>query len=142
MIPLVAGPDDPKTDVATASLTMTFVVMGLGTIFNAITNRRDPASGLDSPLLKALAISLLPLGMLVLATELPGFQKGMLTTSLTGHEWLACFGLAALLPAVIETGKWQRRRTAPASPLLDTQRAVGPARGLTKSTDETARRVA
>ena len=142
MIPLVAGPDDPKTDVATASLTMTFVVMGLGTIFNAITNRRDPASGLDSPLLKALAISLLPLGMLVLATELPGFQKGMLTTSLTGHEWLACFGLAALLPAVIETGKWQRRRTAHASPLLDTQRAVGPARGLTKSTDETARRVA
>ena len=52
MIPLVAGPDDPKTDVATASLTMTFVVMGLGTIFNAITNRRDPASGLDSPLLE------------------------------------------------------------------------------------------
>ncbi|MGH3138501.1 MAG: cation-translocating P-type ATPase [Gaiellales bacterium] len=145
MIPLVAGPDDPRTDVATASLTMTFVVMGLGTIFNAITNRRDPASGLDSPLLKALAISLLPLGMLVLATELPGFQKGMLTTSLTGHEWLACFGLAALLPVVIEASKWQRRRTAPASPLLDTQRAVGPARGLGGSTtgsDETARRVA
>jgi P-type Ca2+ transporter type 2C len=144
MIPLVAGPDDPKTDVATASLTMTFVVMGLGTIFNAITNRRDPASGLDSPLLKALAISLLPLGMLVLATELPGFQKGLLTTSLTGHEWLACFGLAALLPLVIETGKWQRRRTAPASPLLDTQRAVGPARGLaaTNKPDQTAKRVA
>jgi Ca2+-transporting ATPase len=145
LIPLVAGPDDPRTDVATASLTMTFVVMGLGTIFNAITNRRDPASGLDSPLLKALAISLLPLGMLVLATELPGFQKGMLTTSLTGHEWLACFGLAALLPLVIEAGKWQRRRTAPASPLLDTQRAVGPARGLAATAngrDETARRVA
>jgi Ca2+-transporting ATPase len=83
--------------------------------------------------------------MLVLATELPGFQKGMLTTSLTGHEWLACFGLAALLPVVIETGKWQRRRTAPASPLLDTQRAVGPARGLAGTTngrEETARRVA
>ena len=28
------------------SLTMTFVVMGLGTVFNALTNRRDPASGL------------------------------------------------------------------------------------------------
>src|SRR3954447_11401516 len=109
-IPLVAGPDDPSTDVPTASLTMTFVVMGLGTIFNALTNRRDPASGLDQPLLKALAISLFPLAMIVLATELPGFQKGMLTTSLTGHEWLACFGLAALLPAVIEAGKWYRRR--------------------------------
>src|SRR6478736_3903453 len=54
LIPLVAGPDDPRTDVATASLTMTFVVMGLGTIFNALTNRRDPAGGLDPPLLKAL----------------------------------------------------------------------------------------
>ena len=52
MIPLVAGPDDPRTDVATASLTMTFVVMGLGTIFNALTNRRDPAGGLDPPLLE------------------------------------------------------------------------------------------
>jgi Ca2+-transporting ATPase len=111
-IPLVAGPDDPSTDVPTASLTMTFVVMGLGTIFNALTNRRDPASGLEPPLLKALAISLVPLAMIVLGTELPGFQKGLLTTSLTGHEWLACFGLAALLPTVVEAGKWYRRRAS------------------------------
>ena len=41
-IPLVLGPDDPRTDVSSASLTMTFVVMGLGTVFNALTNRRDP----------------------------------------------------------------------------------------------------
>ena len=47
LIPLVAGPDDPSTEVPTASLTMTFVVMGLGTVFNALTNRRDPASGLS-----------------------------------------------------------------------------------------------
>ncbi len=110
LIPLVAGPDDPRTDVPTASLTMTFVVMGLGTIFNALTNRRDPASGLEAPILKALAVSLVPLAMVVLGTELPGFQKGLLTTSLTGHEWLACFGLAALLPVVVETSKWYRRR--------------------------------
>ena len=130
LIPLVAGPDDPRTDVATASLTMTFVVMGLGTIFNALTNRRDPAGGLDPPLLKALAISLFPLAMLVLATELPGFQKGLLTTSLTGHEWLACFGLAALLPLVIETGKFLRRRAAPETSLLDARRAVAPGRAV------------
>ena len=130
MIPLVAGPDDPRTDVATASLTMTFVVMGLGTIFNALTNRRDPASGLDPPLLKALAISLFPLAMVVLATELPGFQKGLLTTSLTGHEWLACFGLAALLPLVIETSKFLRRRAAPETSLLDARRAVAPGRAV------------
>jgi Ca2+-transporting ATPase len=130
MIPLVAGPDDPRTDVASASLTMTFVVMGLGTIFNALTNRRDPASGLDPPLLKALAISLFPLAMVVLATELPGFQKGLLTTSLTGHEWLACFGLAALLPLVIEASKFQRRRAAPETSMLDARRAVTPGRAV------------
>ena len=65
---------------------MTFVVMGLGTVFNALTNRRDPASGLSAPLLKALAISARPGGMIVLATELPGLQKGLLTTSLTGQR--------------------------------------------------------
>jgi Ca2+-transporting ATPase len=130
LIPLVAGPDDPSTDTGSASLTMTFAVMGLGTVFNALANRRDPASGLESPILKALAISLVPVTMVVLATELPGLQRGLLTTSLTGKEWLACFGLAALLPLVIETGKWIRRRRAPRTTLLDTQRAVTPERAL------------
>ena len=130
LIPLVAGPDDPSTNTPTASLTMTFVVMGLGTVFNALTNRRDPASGLSSPLLKALAISLVPVTMIALATELPGLQKGLLTTSLTGKEWLACFGLAALLPLVVETGKWIRRRRAPSAATLDAQRALTPERAL------------
>ena len=48
LIPLVAGPDEPSTEQPSVSLTMTFVVMGLGTVFNAIVNRRDPASGLDA----------------------------------------------------------------------------------------------
>ena len=43
--PAGAGPDEPSTEHATASMTMTFVVMGLGTVFNALANRRDPASG-------------------------------------------------------------------------------------------------
>ena len=128
LIPLVAGPDDPSVDAPSASLTMTFVVMGLGTVFNALTNRRDPDSGLSSPLLKALAISLAPITLIVLATELPGLQKGLLTTSLTGKEWLACFGLAALLPLVVETGKWLRRRRADAPAPFDPRRALAPER--------------
>jgi Ca2+-transporting ATPase len=134
LIPLVAGPDDPSTDVPTASLTMTFVVMGLGTVFNALTNRRDPASGLSSPLLKALGISLFPLAMIVLATELPGLQRGLLTTSLTGKEWLACLGLAALLPVVVETSKWIRRRNAPAPTAVDARRALAPDRATSEGT--------
>jgi Ca2+-transporting ATPase len=130
LIPLVAGPDDPSPDTPSASMTMTFAVMGLGTVFNALANRRDPASGLGPPILKALAISLVPVTLIVLATELPGLQHGLLTTSLTGKEWLACFGLAALLPVVIETGKWIRRRRAPRASLLDAERAVAPGRAV------------
>ena len=42
-VPLVAGPDDPSTSHPTVSLTMTFVVMGLGTVFNALD--QPPRSG-------------------------------------------------------------------------------------------------
>jgi len=133
-IPLVLGPDDPSTEVPTQSLTMTFVVMGLGTVFNAITNRRDPTSGLTSPILKALAVALVPLTLIVLATELPGLQKGLLTTSLTGREWVACLGLALLLPIVIEGSKWIRRRRTPAvSVAADPLRTVAPARAATEA---------
>ena len=65
-----------------------------------------------------------------MATELPGFQKGLLTTSLTGHEWLACFGLATLLPLVIETSKFLRRRAAPQTSLLDAASTVAPGRAV------------
>jgi Ca2+-transporting ATPase len=131
LVPLVAGPDEPSVDQPSAALTMTFVVMGLGTIFNALTNRRDPTSGLSAPLLKAFAISLFPFLMIVLATELPGLQRGLLTTSLTGREWVACVGLALLLPLVVETSKWIRRRKAPPATVVDAQRAVSPVRAIT-----------
>jgi Ca2+-transporting ATPase len=132
LIPLIAGPDDPATDVASASMTMTFVVMGLGTVFNAVANRRDPAPGLTPPILKAAAVSLVVLVMIVLATELPGLQHGLLTTSLTGRQWMACLGLAAVLPATIEAAKWVRRRDAAAPPPpIDAGEAVSPARART-----------
>ena len=67
---------------------MTFVVMGLGTVFNALTNRRDPTNGLSPPILQALAISLVPVALVVLATQLPGLQAALLTAPLTGPQWL------------------------------------------------------
>jgi len=129
LLPLVIGPDTPKPDAPSVSMTMTFAVMGLGTVFNALTNRRDPATGLGEPILEALAIALFPIVMIVLATELPGLQKGLLTTELTGKQWFACLGLAALLPIVIEGNKWLRRRRAPTAAVTDVQHAVAPQRG-------------
>jgi P-type Ca2+ transporter type 2C len=126
LLPLVIGPDDPKVDAASVSMTMTFVVLGLGTVFNALANRRDPASGLAPPILKALAIAAVPVLMLVLATELRGLQEGLLTTPLTGRQWFACLGLATLLPLVIEGRKWLRRRRDAHEEVLDVRRAVAP----------------
>jgi Ca2+-transporting ATPase len=128
-LPLVIGPDDPSTSHPSASLTMAFVVMGLGTVGNAITNRRDPASGVTPPLLKAVGVSLVPVTLVFLATQLPGLQRGMLTQSLTGPQWLLSIGLALLLPLVGEVGKVLRRGQAPSAPRLDVEAAVAPARG-------------
>jgi Ca2+-transporting ATPase len=109
-VPLVFGPDEPSPDAPSVAMTMTFAVMGLGTVFNALANRRSPVSGLSAPLLRALAIAAVPVALVVLATELPGLQSGMLTTELTSGQWLATIGLALLLPIVIELNKVPERR--------------------------------
>jgi Ca2+-transporting ATPase len=107
---------------------MTFVVMGLGTVLNALTNRRDPASGLTPPILKALAIAGVPVLMLVLATELPSLREALDTAGLTGRQWFACLGLASLLAIVIEGRKLLLRRRTAEGPPLDVRDAVAPGR--------------
>jgi Ca2+-transporting ATPase len=113
---------------------MTFVVMGLGTVFNALTNRRDPASGLTPPILQALGVSLVPVAMIFLATQLPSLQHGMLTLPLTGPQWLEAIGLALVLPVVIEGSKWLRRRRVAQEEIFAIDRAVTPGRGLVDAT--------
>jgi P-type Ca2+ transporter type 2C len=130
LVPLVAGPDHPSTDHPSASLTMTFVVMGLGTVFNAIVNRRDPASGFAAPVVKAVVIGLIPVTMLLLGTQLPTLQQALLTTSLTPRQWLVCLGLAAVLPLVVELSKAIRRRRSAEIDSVDVAHAVSPERAL------------
>ena len=127
---LAFGPDEPSVDQASISMTMTFVVMGLGTVFNGLTNRRDPTTGLTPPILKAGAISLVPLAFIYLATVLPTLRQGLMTVSLTGPQWLAAIGLALLLPLVIEGSKWVRRRRLPAAAAIDAEHAVAPSRAV------------
>jgi Ca2+-transporting ATPase len=127
-IPLVFGPDQPSTEHASVSMTMTFVVMGLATVFNALTNRRDPATGLAPPILRAGGVGLVTVALLYLGTEMPHPQGSLMTTSLTGTQWLASICLALLLPAVIEGWKAIRRRRAPSASVLDARDATAPAR--------------
>lgn len=112
LVPLLAGPDEPSSTLPSVSLTMTFVVMGLGTAMNAIVNRRDPGSGLEPPLIKAMVIAMVPAMMLFLATQLPTLQQALLTTSLSPLQWLQCLLLAAALPVVVEISKAVRRHRA------------------------------
>ena len=133
-LPLVAGPDEPSTEHASAAMTMTFVVMGLGTAFNALTNRRDPTSGLAPPILKAIGFGSITAALLYLGTELPHLQASLLTTPLTGVQWLEAIGLALVLPIVIEGWKWIRRRHLPAAAPVDPRRVVEPARAVPVTT--------
>jgi Ca2+-transporting ATPase len=130
LVPLVAGPDEPRTDAASSAMTMTFAVLGLGTVGNAVTNRRDPAGGFAPPILKALTIGLIPIGLVVLATEVDFLQRSLLTRPLTGAQWLACIALASVLPVVVEVVKAIRRGRAPRPP-VDARQAVTPARART-----------
>jgi Ca2+-transporting ATPase len=132
LVPLVAGPDEPRTDAPSAAMTMAFVVMGLGTVGNAVTNRRDPASGLLPPILKALGVGLITIVLVVLATRVDFLQHSLLTQPLTGTQWLACIGLALVLPAVVEAVKWVRRARAPRA-VIDPRQAVAPARAYAEA---------
>ncbi|MET9316115.1 cation-translocating P-type ATPase [Kribbella sp. NPDC003505] len=128
LAPLVAGPDDPSTTKGTVSMTMTFVVMGVGTAFNSVVNRRAPASGLTPPIVKAAAIAMIPIVLLFLASELPTLQAGLLTVELSPRQWLTCFGLAALLPIAVEADKLVTRRRRRTPVRLRPEDAVAPAR--------------
>ncbi len=134
--PLVLGPDEPSIDRASVSMTMTFVVMGIGTTVNAVVNRREPGSGLTPPILVSLGIGLVSFALVFLATQLPTLQKGLMTTALTGPQWLTCLGLAAVLGVAVELGKVVRRRGLPPSGPVDPEHAVAPARARVAPTPE------
>jgi Ca2+-transporting ATPase len=128
LVPLVAGPDELSTDRPSASMTMGFVVIGLGTIFSGLVMRRDPTSGLTPPILNAVKWLAIPAVLLVLATELPFLQNALLAQSLTGWQWLACIGLSLVLPVVVEADKWIRRSRHPEHAVYAPAVAVSPSR--------------
>jgi Ca2+-transporting ATPase len=130
LVPLVFGPDTLSTDEPSASMTMCFVVLGIGTVFSGLVMRRDPTSGLVPPILSAVKWLVIPVALVVLSTELPFLQRSLLTQSLTGPQWLVCIGLALVLPVVVEIDKWIRRRRHPQPFAYSAEAAVNPARAV------------
>lgn len=93
-------------------LTMAFVVLSFSSIFGSLAKRRDPESGLRAPILGALKILSIPVLTTVAAVELGFLQNLLLTTSLSGGQWLACLGLGLVVPLVVELDKAIRRHRA------------------------------
>jgi Ca2+-transporting ATPase len=109
-------------------MTMTFAVMAFGAVLGGLVLRRDPASGLMPPVLKALAILAIPAVIVVLGTELPFMQDWLMTESLTGPQWLVVAALSVVGALVPEVDKWIRRRRMPKATVTDVHATVDPSR--------------
>lgn len=127
LVPLVVGRDELSTTEGSVPMTMSFVIVAMGTLLTGLQLRRDPESGLAGPFGKGAVIMLAPLVFTFLCTELPFLQNWLTTVSLTGAEWLACIGLTAVVGLVVELDKW-RLRKRPVVARSSVAEAVAPAR--------------
>lgn len=110
LVPLLMYPDLLSPTEPNVPVTMTFVVAAFGAILGGLAMRRDPEAGLDAPILSAVKWLSIPLALTVAAVELPFLQNLILTTSLSGQQWLIAIGLALVVPLFVEVEKWIRRR--------------------------------
>jgi Ca2+-transporting ATPase len=106
------APGEGSTTEASVPVTMAFAVMGLGTVFEALSARRDLASAFETPLLHYAAILAAPALLVVFSVEVAFMQKWLLLTSLTGAQWGIVVGLASIVFWVMEIEKLVRRRRA------------------------------
>ncbi|QSE81301.1 cation-translocating P-type ATPase [Rhodococcus koreensis] len=127
---MLLAPGDMSTTEASVPMTTAFVVLSLGSILAGLVMRRDPESGLTAPILGALKILSIPVVVTVFAVEIGFLQDLLMTTSLTGGQWLACLGWSLIIPVVVEAEKALRRRrhARPVTPIsaaaaVDPQRA-------------------
>lgn len=116
LVPLVWGPDNPGPDAASVSMTMAFVVMAFGTLLTGLAVRRDPETGLGTPILKALGVLSVPALLTIVATTWTPLQSLLTTQPLSGEEWFRSLVLASIVLLVVETEKLIRRRLTARSP--------------------------
>lgn len=126
---MLLAPGEMSTTEASVPMTSAFVVLSFGSILAGLVMRRDPESGLAPPILGALKILSVPIVVTVFAVELGFLQELLMTTSLTGGQWLACIGWSLIIPIVVEAEKaFRRRRYAQPSTPITAQAAVDPQR--------------
>jgi len=112
IVPLLVVPGDRGAGVPSVPVTMAFVVSALGSLLGGLAIRRDPASGLAAPVLTAVRWLAVPAALTVVSVEVGFMQQWLGTVDLDGRQWIACLGLAAIVPLVVELEKWARRARA------------------------------
>ncbi|QEO14956.1 cation-translocating P-type ATPase [Agromyces intestinalis] len=110
LVPLIWGPDRPDPLEPSASMTMVYVIVGLGTVLSGILMRRSPESGLLPPIASTLKYLVWPVIIIVCSTEIGFLQRIVGAVSLTGWQWLECIALLLVPLAVVEGDKWLKRR--------------------------------
>lgn len=98
--------------------TMTFGVLALSTIWLAASMRRALAPLWAGPFAPFWAWMAIPLLLSVMAVEWTFLQELLLTTSLTGLQWLVVLVLSLSVPIVSEVAKVTQRRRVGARPAV------------------------
>ena len=106
---LLLAPGEMSVESANVPMTMAFVTAALGSLLGGIAMRRDPGSGLLPPVLGAVRWISIPLFITFLAVEGEFMNRILMTTPLTGNQWLGAIALALIVPAVVELDKLRRR---------------------------------
>ncbi len=125
---MLLAPGGMSTTEPTVAMTTAFVVLSFGSVLAGLSMRRDPESGFSAPIVGALRILSIPVVVTVLAVELDFLQDLLMTTSLTGAQWLVCIGWSVIIPVVVEAEKAIRRRRRTPDLSIPAPMAVAPVR--------------
>ncbi|QXF81321.1 cation-transporting P-type ATPase [Rhodococcus pyridinivorans] len=125
---LLLAPGEMSTTEPSVPMTTAFVVLSFGSVLAGLSMRRDPESGFAAPIVGALRILSIPVVVTVLAVESDFLQDLLMTTSLTGAQWLVCIGWAVIIPVVVEAEKAIRRHRHTPDLSIPAPVAVAPAR--------------
>jgi Ca2+-transporting ATPase len=109
---MLLSPGQPSQTEPSVPVTMTFVVLSLGSVLAGFAMRRDPGSGLAAPIANALKWMWIPVVLTVLSVELDFMNALLMTTPLDAAQWWLAIGLALIPPIVVEVDKLIRRALA------------------------------
>ncbi len=115
---LAWGPDEPSTSEASVAMTMAFGIVAFSAVNLGLAMRRERQPAWAGPMFPYLGWIMLGWALSWAAIELPMLQRALLTTSLSGEQWLVVLALSLAAPLVVELHKAVLRHGSGAEPPL------------------------